>query len=416
MRARFTPWYWLPGGLVTVVTLALNLGGGCTTVDTTVVPTTIIGPGTTSVSVDPVAFLGGVTCENGPGGMESFVATIVDTAVDGGFVLPSSAPTPCTQSAYFEYVTLGDSYTAQVDGYDLPPEQLVPECGLPGPSITHDHACQSDTDCVNGVGKGSTCQSGYCTCSADTDCPVAYGCAGSCILTTAYINDAGIVDQQDLLGPCNMTPAPLGSIFQCSCQYTSVEGSRVMYSKATGKPYAPRWQTPLGQACGAPGGDPSCPTADAGAAVDAGSASDAGASDAGVGVVCQQYVDVSIAPCAPLCDRGGAQLITAIQVIPYAALGSLSCASAGGTVTKLAILPGDPSLAAPPDLPCPSPVGTTFQQGVVDGTSYVFTIQAFEGGTTPTQQSCCHTTARAGLTVGAPCDPLVPIGDAGLCQ
>ncbi len=413
MRARFTPRYWLPVGLLTVSGLALAVGvfgGACTTVDTTVAPSTIIGPGTTSVSVDPLAFLapipdggtGPVICNNGPGGMESFVATITD--VGRNFVLPSSAPTACTQSAYFEYITLGDSYTGVVDGYDLPPDQLVPECGLPGPGIIRDHTCAADADCVTAVGPGSTCQAGFCTCSADSDCPVTYGCAGQCILTTALINDAGVVDQQALLGECATTPAPAGAIFQCSCQYTAVEGSRVMYQKSTGKPYAPRWQTPTGQPCGAPLG------------VDGG-VSDGGVVPMGDGVVSEPYVNVSIAPCAPLVDHGGTASITAVQVIPYAALGALTCAGGdgGGTVTQFAIQPADSSLPLPPNLACNTPAGFTFQQGVVAGNSYGFTIQAFEGGTTPTQQSCCSVTAQAGLTVTATCNPLVPIANAYAC-
>ncbi len=405
MRPRSTHWYWLPGCLVTVVTIALNVGGGCTTLDTAVMPGTIIGPGTTSVSVDPAAFLGAVTCYDGPGGMESFVATLTD--VDSNFVLASSGPTPCTQSAYFEYITIGDSYSAVVDGYDLPPDQLVGECGLPGPAVTQDQSCHTDADCAAAVGAGSTCQSGYCTCAVDSDCPVAYGCAGACILTTAYVNDAGIVDQPALLGPCGAA-APDGGIFECTCQYTAVEGSRQMYSKITGQPYAPRWQTPADQPCGVPlGFDGGLVGGDGGLTV-------ASAQDAGDGVICEQYANVSVAPClGALIDHGGAATVTAVQVIPYAALGALTCAASGGTVTGFDILPVGSTLAAPPELPCPSPDGTLFVQGVVADTSYMFTIQAYEGGATPTQQSSCYVTARAGITVTAACDPLVPIRDGG---
>lgn len=138
----------------------LVLAQACTETPTTIGPITTIAPGTTAMSVDPDSFLGSVACSGQPGAMQSYVATLTDvTDPENHFVLPSSPPTSCAQSVYFQYVTIGHVYTADVDGYPLPAQQLVPLCGKDGPAAGQ-------------------------LCSQDTDCPMAYGCAGACKITT----------------------------------------------------------------------------------------------------------------------------------------------------------------------------------------------------------------------------------------
>ncbi|RLB63154.1 MAG: hypothetical protein DRI90_07500 [Deltaproteobacteria bacterium] len=87
-------------------------------------------PQPTEVAVRPADFLDEVSCSLNEGAMRSYVVTL--TAYDDpedttGFTLGSSVPTPCSFIAGFrEVVVVGQLYTAQVDGYDLPPEELKP--------------------------------------------------------------------------------------------------------------------------------------------------------------------------------------------------------------------------------------------------------------------------------------------------
>jgi len=59
--------------------------------------------------------------------MRSFVATITDRTT--GFTLASSPPTACHAPAGFQFVTHGHEYTAEVDGYELPADELNPVGG-----------------------------------------------------------------------------------------------------------------------------------------------------------------------------------------------------------------------------------------------------------------------------------------------
>jgi hypothetical protein len=90
----------------------------------------------TSIVIDPVAFLQGIPCSDAPGAMRSYVATITDRADTDpatpgtqAFTLPSSGPTPCSQRVQFRYVVSGHTYTAEIDGYELPADQLTPAGG-----------------------------------------------------------------------------------------------------------------------------------------------------------------------------------------------------------------------------------------------------------------------------------------------
>jgi hypothetical protein len=90
----------------------------------------------TSIVIDPVAFLRGVPCSDAPGAMRSYVATVTDrTDIDPKepgtqtFTLPSSDPAPCSERAQFRRVVPGHTYTAEIDGYELPADQLVPVGG-----------------------------------------------------------------------------------------------------------------------------------------------------------------------------------------------------------------------------------------------------------------------------------------------
>ena len=85
------------------------------------------------VSVDPTDFLGTVQCSAAPGAARSYVATLLDVSPDAigklpdpPFQLPSAPPTKCTQPVTFSFVVLGHRYLAQVDAYDVAPEQLTP--------------------------------------------------------------------------------------------------------------------------------------------------------------------------------------------------------------------------------------------------------------------------------------------------
>jgi hypothetical protein len=87
-------------------------------------------PVPTEVAVDPTDFLGTVRCSVNEGAMRSFVVTL--TAWDdlddiSPFPVGSSMPTPCSLLAGFRSgVVVGSRYSAQIDGYELAPEQLMP--------------------------------------------------------------------------------------------------------------------------------------------------------------------------------------------------------------------------------------------------------------------------------------------------
>ncbi len=104
----------------------VSVAGACSEDDSYL--TSYIQP--TEVAVRPSDFLGDVSCSTNPGAMRSYVVTLTayDDADDvTGFTLGSSVATPCSFVVGFrEVVTVGKRYTAEVDGYDLPPEQLVP--------------------------------------------------------------------------------------------------------------------------------------------------------------------------------------------------------------------------------------------------------------------------------------------------
>jgi hypothetical protein len=113
-----------PTGLL-VALASLGLVASCSTAASTTGTQTA----PTMVSIEPSAFLGSVACSGAPGGLESYVATLVDvTDPDAPFALPSALAAPCSLPVGFYYVVGGHTYTALVDAYDVPASSLVP-CG-----------------------------------------------------------------------------------------------------------------------------------------------------------------------------------------------------------------------------------------------------------------------------------------------
>ncbi|WP_129348031.1 hypothetical protein [Sorangium cellulosum] len=81
----------------------------------------------TSLTIDPLAFLGDVRCSNEPGAIRSYVATLTDVSAKGGPVtLASSPPIPCSSRVSFTFVVEGHEYTARIDGYAQFAEELEP--------------------------------------------------------------------------------------------------------------------------------------------------------------------------------------------------------------------------------------------------------------------------------------------------
>ncbi|MGK3993919.1 hypothetical protein [Sorangium sp. So ce1024] len=81
----------------------------------------------TSLTIDPLAFLGDVRCSNEPGAIRSYVATLTDESATGGPVtLASSPPIPCSSRVSFTFVVAGHEYTARIDGYEQFAEELTP--------------------------------------------------------------------------------------------------------------------------------------------------------------------------------------------------------------------------------------------------------------------------------------------------
>ncbi|WP_437554121.1 hypothetical protein WME97_20375 [Sorangium sp. So ce367] len=88
----------------------------------------------TSVTIDPLAFLGGdVQCSGSdePEAIRSYVATLTDNSAEGGpSPLASSPPISCAWSVSFTSVVEGHEYTVRIDGYggELA-DQLTPKGG-----------------------------------------------------------------------------------------------------------------------------------------------------------------------------------------------------------------------------------------------------------------------------------------------
>lgn len=85
----------------------------------------------TSVTIDPLAFLGGLRCSDNPGAIRSYVATLTDQSAEGGpTALASSPPVPCSSRVSFiDGIVPGHVYTAHIDGYEQHAAQLEPRGG-----------------------------------------------------------------------------------------------------------------------------------------------------------------------------------------------------------------------------------------------------------------------------------------------
>jgi hypothetical protein len=87
----------------------------------------------TAMSIDPMAFLNDVPCSSKPGSLQSYVVTLLDITDESRTVtLPSTDPIPCSRSARFRFILAENKYIAEVDGYDVAADALVP-AGTPPP-------------------------------------------------------------------------------------------------------------------------------------------------------------------------------------------------------------------------------------------------------------------------------------------
>jgi hypothetical protein len=103
---------------------ALSLGATACATETTLESGLSVPTG---VLVNPSDFLGDVACSTRPGGMQSYVATLIDVGDPlNPFTLPSSPATACSLGTDFRYVVEGHPYLAEVDGYTEPALDLVP--------------------------------------------------------------------------------------------------------------------------------------------------------------------------------------------------------------------------------------------------------------------------------------------------
>lgn len=81
----------------------------------------------TEIAVDPLEFLGDLPCSADQGAARSYVAAATD--VTAGFVLAASPPAPCSTRVAFRHIVIGHAYSAEVDVYDVPAEDLFPAGG-----------------------------------------------------------------------------------------------------------------------------------------------------------------------------------------------------------------------------------------------------------------------------------------------
>jgi hypothetical protein len=160
------------GGKGLLCALSLAAIAGCTPPAIITTTTTIV----TTIAVDPMVFLGGVTCSSLPGGMGSYVATITDLGpadlsfIPPPFTQPSSVATPCSLPVNFQYVILGHNYTAQIDGYPYPADALVP---LNGPSSGAREMLLGGVGPVIAPRWTTSCGGGEPACAAEGSCAVA---------------------------------------------------------------------------------------------------------------------------------------------------------------------------------------------------------------------------------------------------
>ncbi len=110
--------------------LALALPGltyGCSSLLSS--SSTSATPAPTAIVIEPSAFVGSLSCDESPGDLKRYVATLVDvTSTDAGRLaaIPSSPPSPCYEPVIFQQTqvngvpTLSDGreYVAKIDGYD----------------------------------------------------------------------------------------------------------------------------------------------------------------------------------------------------------------------------------------------------------------------------------------------------------
>lgn len=88
----------------------------------------------TAMAMEPINFLGDVPCSSKAGSLQSYVVTLTDvTDSTTPVTLPSSPPTPCSRGIRFRYILDQHRYTAEVDGYDVPADELIPS-GTPAPA------------------------------------------------------------------------------------------------------------------------------------------------------------------------------------------------------------------------------------------------------------------------------------------
>jgi hypothetical protein len=432
------------GGIVLLVPFAVfAVAAGCTALTDTTTSDTSTTEGAPIVEIDPAGFLGDVLCADVPGAMRSYVVTFVDlgpetddgsTAPGYPVALPSSEPTPCSQRVAFTNGVVGHRYVAEIDGYEEDATTLAAACSQKpdyGQCIANvvvgaigNALCQNDADCKTTTGCQGKCKEaqleveaadGTCqpvkdggnvkacvfeSCSAsklkcvgspkakaplgagacvkDADC-FALGCYGQCKKEPLQVLQAADGTCKTVLGDDNQ------AMQAGVCIYTPVIGDRHMVKHGTATAVSPRWQTPATEPCGWVNQ-----------------------------VTAQAYQRISIGPCAPLVDSGGTSA-TGIRVIPSATLDSLACLTATdggttGTVTAFDVEPADAALTPSTNIACSSTDGTLYEQGVVGGKEYVFTVKAYEDGqAAPTRQAKCFATAHAGVIVLAKCDPLVAI-------
>ena len=97
-----------------------------------------VSPSPTEIAVDPLDFLGPLHCSNNAGAIKSYIVTLAaydDVDDVTAFTLPSSQPTACSYiTAFRDLVIVGKRYTAEIDGYDVPAQQLSPFGGSSGGS------------------------------------------------------------------------------------------------------------------------------------------------------------------------------------------------------------------------------------------------------------------------------------------
>jgi hypothetical protein len=319
----------------------------------------------TVILVDPDEFLGDVACADSPGALRRYVATLVDVTrspTSGRILevsLPSSDPVSCHLGVAFDRVTGGLSraggnfYVADIQGYDR--SDLRPS---------------EDGSSIMLTSSGDVATPRWATSCGRSSRRLPFPVSSAA--------DAGLDASSD-------ADASMEAGLDASALEAGADASPVVDAADTIEPPA---------------------------LVDSAVPMEEASTDAGIGTDVNLYPHavraitartIRVHHCEPLIDlTPGPANVTAIAITPARALAGLLCGGDGGVENYSVAVKQTGELRS-----------ATCSESIVvgdlePGTEYVFDVRASDAAGA-SWATTCFGVARAGLTITAACDPLVPL-------